>query len=138
MADCTNHPGKEAIGVCQGCGLPFCRSCMLETPDGRFCCRPCAATGACMPRKQGPGGLAIASLVLSVASFMFCITAIPGMILGFVELSRIKKGEAPVEGKGLALAGAIIGAVITGLMVVAVAIFIVVVVVAGVAAAATV
>lgn len=108
---------------------------MLQTPGGVLCCRSCAATGSCTPRKQDPGGLAIASLVLSVAGFMFCVTAIPGMVLGFVELSHIKKGEAPEEGKVLALIGAILGAIITFLIAIGFAIFLVAII-AGIAAAA--
>ncbi|MHB9112669.1 MAG: DUF4190 domain-containing protein [Thermoleophilia bacterium] len=135
MADCTNHKGTEAVGICQGCKLPYCRDCLLETPDGMLCCRSCAATGSCMPRKQDPGGLAIASLVLSVTSFMFCITAVPGMVLGFVELSHIKKGESPEEGRVLALIGAIIGTIVTAMMAIGIIIFIFAIVVAGVSSA---
>lgn len=135
MTECTSHKDCEAVGICQGCKLPFCRECLLETPEGMLCCRSCAATGSCMPRKQDPGGLAIASLVLSVASFMFCITAVPGMVLGFVELSHIKKGESPEEGRILALLGAIIGTIVTALMAIGLAIFIIAVVIASVSAA---
>jgi hypothetical protein len=66
---------------------------------------------------------------------MFCITAVPGMVLGFVELSHIKSGESPAAGRGLALAGAIIGAVITGALVIGIGIFIVAAIIAGVVAA---
>src|SRR5665811_1156442 len=118
--------------MCQGCKLQYCRDCMLETPEGMLCCRSCAATGSCRPRKQDPGGLAIASLVLSISSFMFCITAVPGMVLGFIELNNIKKGEAPEEGRVLALVGAIIGAVITAIMAIGLIIFIFAIVIAGV------
>lgn len=135
MADCINHKGTEATGICQGCKLLYCRDCLLETAAGVLCCRSCAATGSCGPRKQDPGGLAIASLVLSIASFIFCITAVPGMVLGFVELNNIKKGESPEEGRVLALIGAIIGAVITAIMAIGLIIFIFAIVIAGVSAA---
>jgi len=88
-----------------------------------------------MPRKKDPGGLAIASLVLSVSGFMFCFTAVPGMVRGFVELSNIRKGKSPEEGRVLALIGAIIGSILTALMAVGVAIFIIALI-AGIAAAA--
>ncbi|MHB8793593.1 MAG: DUF4190 domain-containing protein [Thermoleophilia bacterium] len=135
MADCTNHKGVEAIGICQGCKLPYCGECLLKTPDGMLCCRSCAATGSCMPRKQDPGGLAIASLVLSISSFMFCITAVPGMVLGFVELSHIRKGESPEEGRVLALIGAIIGSIVSVLMALGILIFIFAIVVAAISSA---
>jgi hypothetical protein len=67
--------------------------------------------------RQGAGSMALASLILSVVSLSFCgITAIPGMILGYVELGKINRGESPESGRGIAKAGAIIGTVITGLL----------------------
>ncbi len=111
----------EAVGTCLGCQLAYCGDCLLTTPDGRQLCRSCARTGAGLTIvRRDPGGLAVASLILSLSSFFFCVTAIPGMVLGFVELSRIKHGEAPPEGRGLALAGAITGAIVTGLVVLSV------------------
>ncbi len=135
MADCINHPGKAGAGTCEGCGLTFCGDCLLTTPDGRRFCRSCATTGAGLNKRQDPGGLAIASLVLSAVGFMFCITAIPGMVLGFVELNNIKKGRSPAEGRGLALAGAIIGAVITAFIVLGIVLFIIMALVVGVSEA---
>lgn len=34
---CTNHPEREAAGVCVSCGKPFCRDCLIEM-DGRYFC----------------------------------------------------------------------------------------------------
>lgn len=130
MTDCINHKGTEAVGICQGCKLQYCRDCLLETPDGMLCCRSCSATGSCMQRKQDPGGLAIASLALSVSSFMFCITAVPGMVLGFVELHNIKIGKSPEEGRVLALVGAILGSIITAIMAIGFIIFIFAIIIA--------
>jgi len=134
MDECTCHRGTEATGLCQGCGLPFCDACLLRTPDGVVCCRSCAQTGACRPKPRDPGGLAIASLVLSLAGFMFCgVTAIPGMVMGFVELGRIKRGESPESGRGMALAGAIVGTILTA----AILLSILVIIIAAIIAAAT-
>ena len=105
---------------------------LLTTPDGRQYCRACATSGAGLNKKQDPGGLAIASLILSSVGFFFCLTAIPGMVLGYVELSNIKQGKSPAEGKGLALAGAIIGTVITAFIAI-LAIIIIIAIVAGLA-----
>ncbi|MBF8188722.1 DUF4190 domain-containing protein [Nonomuraea sp. K274] len=48
--------------------------------------------------------MAVASLVLGIIGLVFCgITSIPGVILGHVALSRIKRtGE---EGQGMAVGG---------------------------------
>ncbi|HEX5543589.1 MAG TPA: DUF4190 domain-containing protein [Micromonospora sp.] len=59
-------------------------------------------------------GLAIAALVCSIAGTATCITAPVGAILGHVARRQIReRGEG---GEGLALAGIIIGWILTGLM----------------------
>ncbi len=128
---CVYHPQTPAAATCQNCGKPYCAADLVYTPDGRPFCRVCYATiGAAS--KPGPGGLAIASLILSAASVFFCaLTALPGFVIGLVELGNIKKGESPQEGRGLALAGAIIGGVVLGLAVLALIAVILVVALSG-------
>lgn len=68
---------------------------------------------------ESASGLAIASLVLSVSGFSFCgITAVVGIILGAVELGKIKRGESAPAGRNLALAGVIIGSVVLAVSIV--------------------
>lgn len=111
--ECVNHPGYAATGCCSQCGRAFCRSCLIETP-GQFWCSSCAA-GNVVPMAGSASGVAVGSLVLSVLSLFACpLAAFPGMIMGFVELARIKRGESPREGHGLALAGAAVGLVVMG------------------------
>jgi hypothetical protein len=60
-------------------------------------------------------GLAIASLVCSLAGFVIGISAPVGAILGHMALRQVRQtGE---EGEGLAKAGIIIGWILTGLIV---------------------
>ncbi|WP_018335777.1 DUF4190 domain-containing protein [Actinomycetospora chiangmaiensis] len=85
-------------------------------------------TGAYPPAAQGypapTNGLAIASLVLSLLSFVFGITAIGGVICGHIARRQIReRGEG---GDGLALAGLIIGYIFIGLFVLFIVFFIVV------------
>lgn len=62
--------------------------------------------------EQKTNGLAIASLVTSLCGFITCgLAGLVGLILGIVSLTQIKKrGD---RGFGLALAGTIVGAVLT-------------------------
>ena len=60
-------------------------------------------------------GLAIASLVCSIAGVATCVSAPVGAVLGHVARRQIReRGEA---GDGLALAGIIVGWILTGLLV---------------------
>lgn len=70
------------------------------------------------PQMQMPvpnSGLAIASMVCGISSvagvfcFLFGIAAIPAIICGHMALSRIKKSDVTLGGKGMAITGLIMG-----------------------------
>lgn len=58
-------------------------------------------------------GLAIASLISGI---FLCIGSIPAVIMGHMALGKIKRGQGAVEGKGLAIAGIVLGWVGTALL----------------------
>lgn len=66
-------------------------------------------------RPEKASGMAVASLVLSLVGICCTITAVVGLILGLIELGKIKKGESSAKGKGMATAGVVIGAIAIGL-----------------------
>ncbi len=35
--NCTNHPEKEAVGMCAYCGKPFCQECLVEVKGRMYC-----------------------------------------------------------------------------------------------------
>ena len=105
---CFNHPDKEAAGVCVVCGQPFCHACAVEFSDGSLFCRPDAACGQALV-KSGPSTLAILALVLAIAGITNCVTGVAGVILGFIELDKIKKKQSPPEGRKFARAAVIVG-----------------------------
>lgn len=117
--DCYYHPGTPATGVCQGCGNAICADCRMQM-QGRLLCRTCVSRGVGLvkPAGEGPSTIAIVAFVLSIVGLSNCATAVPGMILGIMELKKINRGESPEKGRGFALAAAIIGAVLTGLLVI--------------------
>ena len=34
---CTNHPEREADGMCAYCGKPFCKECLVEVKGRMYC-----------------------------------------------------------------------------------------------------
>ncbi|GII98562.1 uncharacterized protein DUF4190 [Sediminihabitans luteus] len=61
------------------------------------------------PAKRPTSGLAIASMVTSIAGFViYAIPAVVGLVLGIVALRQIKRDG--LEGRGMAIAGVVIGA----------------------------
>lgn len=74
------------------------------------------------PAPQGTNGLAVASLVCSVTSPLLCfVLAIVGVVLGVVALNQIKRTGQ--NGRGLALAGIIVGAVIIAVAIAAIVLY---------------
>lgn len=59
------------------------------------------------PQAESTNGLAIASLVCSIAGFLYGIPAVLGIIFGFIARSQIK--QRPQRGAGMALAGILVG-----------------------------
>lgn len=41
MADCSYHPGKDAVGACVNCGKMVCLACRTELQEKVYC-QPCA------------------------------------------------------------------------------------------------
>jgi prepilin-type processing-associated H-X9-DG protein len=65
-------------------------------------------TGAAPPKTSG---LAVTSLVLGLLGLLSCgLTALVGLVLGFMALSRIKHSNGQLGGQGLAMAGTIVSA----------------------------
>lgn len=55
--------------------------------------------------------MALIGFILSMSSFLLVITCVPGLIFSLIGLKQIREGNG--EGKGLAIAGIVIGALYT-------------------------
>jgi hypothetical protein len=70
----------------------------------------------------GTNGLAIASLTVSLASPLLCsLLSIVGIVLGVVALNQIK--QTGQQGRGLALAGIIVGTVLVVLTIIVIVVY---------------
>jgi type II secretory pathway pseudopilin PulG len=71
-----------------------------------------AAVGGAPIGPPPNSGMAVTSLVLGISGFCCpVITAIPGLILGFMAMNKIKASGGRIGGHGLALAGTIVSGV---------------------------
>jgi len=75
-----------------------------------------AATGAPPPVPTGApakrSGMAVASLVLGILGVISCgATALVGLILGIIAMSKIRQSKGTLRGEGIALAGTIVSGV---------------------------
>lgn len=58
--------------------------------------------------KQKTSGLAITSLIFGIIPLSI-LTGIPAIIMGHIAMSKIKKSQGTIGGRGMALAGTILG-----------------------------
>ena len=102
----------------------FCSNCGAEVSDGFAFCEKCG-TPVQAPENQAPSynapqyapaanqdknGMAIGGFVWSLVGFLCCQLVTPvGLILSIIGLSKAKQMNG--NGKGLAIAGVIIGAI---------------------------
>lgn len=74
---------------------------------------PVAAAGPYIPGMMAPrsSGLATASMICGIVSLVFCqgVGAIPAIICGHMALSQINQSPLPMSGKGMAIAGLVMG-----------------------------
>lgn len=104
--------------LCPQCGQPvpegatLCPTCGRQTAltpsslGGLPPLAPTAASGAVVPEKTS--GLAIASLIFGLL-FLFFPLSIVAIVFGHISLSQIKKSAGRLGGKGLAIAGLVLG-----------------------------
>jgi type IV pilus assembly protein PilA len=103
----------------------ICRFCAAEIPEGSQFCRKCGArmnvtpppppaastppTSPLPPGVEPPtSGKAIGSLIAGIF-FLFLPASIVAVILGHLSISEINKSAARIKGKGLAVAGLVLG-----------------------------
>ncbi len=116
----------------------YCNNCGTKNPDTSQYCSNCgkqlapaapppppvyqAAPPPYAAPQRKTNGMAIAALVTGIASYVVGITSIPAIILGIVALNQIKK-DPTQDGKGMAIAGIVLGSVFIVLTILAFLLF---------------
>lgn len=104
-ARCVQHSSRAATGVCARCGDYLCGLCGRRVGD-RLHCQGCAAR---VTREHSPRASAALVIGLLGACGIF-VVAPAALVLAVLELQAIAGGAAPIGGRGLARAGAVLGA----------------------------
>jgi hypothetical protein len=121
--NCYIHPDREATGTCSSCGRSICGEC-TNTVAGNIYCPQDLPQGIASQSAASTNGLAIASLILGILSVPLAVCygcgivfAIAAMITGFIARNQIKQSGGRQSGSGMALAGLILGIVVTALVI---------------------
>ncbi len=96
----------------------YCQKCGGENVDGAVRCAACsfefAGSGAVAASVEAKTSrAAVAALVLGILVFFTCgITALPAIICGIVALVKISDSNGLLKGKGMAITGLVLPAVL--------------------------
>ncbi len=100
----------------------YCQKCDAENPDDAHRCLSCGYEFAHVSSPTTPvaaktSGAAVAALVLGILVFITCgITALPAIICGIVALVKISGSNGLLKGKGMAITGLVLPAVLVVLL----------------------
>lgn len=56
MSDCDEHPGRDAVATCAGCGRALCEECVEVRGDDKAWCYDCAVAGQLAEMERRDGG----------------------------------------------------------------------------------
>jgi type IV pilus assembly protein PilA len=103
--------------ICPQCGTsvaegttfcPMCGRALAQVPASPVMGAVIPAGGEVIAAPPATSGKAIASLVLGIVPLSI-FSSIPAVVLGHLALSDIKKSTGQLQGKGLAIAGLVLG-----------------------------
>jgi type II secretory pathway pseudopilin PulG len=97
----------------------ICSQCGQALPEGAYFCQKCGAEAKPEAAPTGPAagapiqqaqtsGLAIGSLICGLFS-LFVLPGIAAVVMGHVALSKIKQSAGRIGGRGVAIAGLVLG-----------------------------
>lgn len=130
---CENHPDIIACAKCSKCAKEICHLCVVED-KGKIFCRDCyeklnppqkpqvESVHKNLPQKKDTttkpkddyNPFAIISFVLGIMSlFLNLLASIPAVIFGIIARQQIKESKGVQKGDEFALAGMIMGIVIS-------------------------
>ena len=115
---CAVHVEQAAADTCARCGNFVCNAC-YELEDGHAYCRPCLDKVGTRGQQSSRATTALVLSLLSLLIYCFPL-AIPGVIIGHMELTAIRNGEAPMSGRNIALGAVVVGWIVIALSVIGV------------------
>src|SRR4051812_41989091 len=92
------HPDVDADAVCSRCGAFVCARCH-RLVEGQVLCAGCDERVRTLP----PSAAAKLAILLALFGPVGLVPGLVGGGLGWRELHRIRRGEAPASGEGYAV-----------------------------------
>jgi hypothetical protein len=127
MADCSYHPGKDAVGACVSCGKMVCIACRTELQEKVYC-QPCA-NKLFISKADIPTGGPATPVIQTVSGAWWLLPVFFGWLGGLIAWA-VTKARDPKKARSMLILGIIlsvvaiiIGGIILGLTIAGVLVF---------------
>ena len=122
MADCSFHPGKDAVGACVSCGKMVCIACRTELHEKVYC--PACANKLFVHTsdiKVAPADTT--PVVQSVSGAWWLLVILPLLFggwnwIGGIIAWAVNKGKDPKKARSMLIWGIVISVIYTILLVI--------------------
>jgi len=114
MADCTYHPGKDAIGACISCGKMVCIACRTELHEKVYC--PPCANKLFVAKADVPTIVPAATVVQTVSGAWWLLVILPILFggwnwIGGIIAWAVNKGKDPKKASSMLTWGIVLSVI---------------------------
>jgi hypothetical protein len=114
MADCSNHPGKDAVGACVSCGKMVCIACRTELQEKVYC--PACANKLFVAKSDVPVAVGIVTTVKTVSGAWWLLVILPLLFGGWNWIGGIiawvvNKDKDPKKARSMLIWGIVLSVI---------------------------
>jgi Na+/proline symporter len=122
MADCSYHPGKDAVGACVSCGKMVCLACRTELQEKVYC-QPCANKLFVSKSEVQPARVETAPVVHSVSGWWWLLPIFFTWLGGLIAWA-VTKDKDPKKARSMLILGIVLAVILVVLTVAFIALFV--------------
>jgi len=127
MADCSYHPGKDAVGACVSCGKMVCIACRTELQEKVYC--PACANKLFIAKSDVPAVVDTAPAVKTVSGAWWLLVILPLLFGGWCWIGGIiawavNKDKDPKKARSMLIWGIVLTVIYMILLVIFIALIV--------------
>jgi hypothetical protein len=114
MADCSFHPGKDAVGACVSCGKMVCIACRTELQEKVYC--PTCANKLFIAKSDVPVAVDTAPTVKTVSGAWWLLVILPLLFggwnwIGGIIAWAVNKDKDPKKARSMLIWGIVLSVI---------------------------
>jgi len=114
MADCSFHPGKDAVGACVSCGKMVCIACRTELQEKVYC--PTCANKLFIAKSDVPVAVDTVPTVKTVSGAWWILVILPLLFggwnwIGGIIAWAVNKDKDPKKARSMLIWGIVLSVI---------------------------